>query len=106
MGIPDEVAQAILVKLARFEIEAFDRARRIAPARSPEVAACDLAREAAVQDTLRRAIWLRDREVARAPLRHVAHLLGVTLQDDCEDWHALAADATRVLLEVSEERAP
>ena len=50
MSLSTEQAQEILVTLARFEIDAFERARRIAPARSPEAAALDLAREAATVD--------------------------------------------------------
>ncbi|MRX52096.1 hypothetical protein GI374_17110 [Paracoccus sp. S-4012] len=104
MALSTQQARDILVRLARFEIEAFERARRVAPSRSREVAAYDLAREAATQETLRRVL-LRDREVTRAPLRHVAQLLGVRLEKDSEDWLGLAIDATRVLLDVSEGRA-
>jgi len=104
-SLSTEQAQTMLVTLARFEIEAFERARRIAPARSAEAAAFDLAREAATQETLRRALFLRDREVARAPLRNVAQLLGLKLDEEREDWLALAIEATRVLLDVSAERA-
>jgi hypothetical protein len=43
--------------------------------------------------------------VVRAPLRHVAQLLGLTLDEDGEDWLALAIEAKRVLLDVSRERA-
>ncbi|MBP1804217.1 DUF6538 domain-containing protein [Rubellimicrobium aerolatum] len=105
MGLSTEEARRMLMTLARFEIEAFERTRALAPTRSPEAAACDLARETATQETLRRALLLRDREVARAPLRHVARLLGVALDEEAEDWRALAVEATRVLLDVSAERA-
>ncbi|TMV14583.1 DUF6538 domain-containing protein [Arenibacterium halophilum] len=105
MTIAPEMTNSLLTGLARFEIEAFERSRALAGSRSPEVAALDLEREAALQDTLRRAIYLGDREVARAPLRNVAALLGLALDEADQDWTALAYEATRVLLDVSAERA-
>lgn len=105
MTIAPEMTDTLLTGLARFEIEAFERSRALAGSRSPEVAALDLEREAALQDTLRRAIYLGDREVARAPLRNVAAHLGVLLDESDQDWTALAYEATRVLLDVSTERA-
>ncbi|SIO10211.1 Phage integrase family protein [Rhodovulum sp. ES.010] len=99
-----ELMDRFLTALVRFELEAFEQARAVAPRRSPEDAAFALDREAALQDTLRQAILLRDREVARAPLRHVARRLGLPLPEDDTDWQALAMTAVRVLLDLSEER--
>lgn len=95
----------MLESLARFEIEAFERTRAVASPRSPEAAALGLRREEALQNTLRQALWLGDREVACQPLRHVAAQLGIALDEGDEDWPALAYETTKVLLDVSQERA-
>ncbi|MFC0200525.1 hypothetical protein, partial [Paracoccus rhizosphaerae] len=105
MAIAPETQVRMLESLARFEIEAFERARATAGWRSSDAAAMDLRREEALQATLRQALYLGDREVARQPLRHVAAQLGVELDEADEDWTALAYEATKVLLDVSQERA-
>ena len=104
MAIAPDTQIWMLESLARFEIEAFERARAIAGPRSPENAAIDLRREEALQATLRQALWLGDRDAARHPLRHVAAQLGIEIDDADEDWTALAYEATKVLLDVSQER--
>jgi hypothetical protein len=38
------------------------------------------------------------------PLRHIAEQLGITLDEEDLDWKRLAIEATKVLLDVSEER--
>ncbi|SFP20885.1 hypothetical protein SAMN04488047_103285, partial [Tranquillimonas alkanivorans] len=105
MPIAPEIADRLLTELVRFEIDAFERVRAMAPRRCPEAAAHEQQREAALQETLRRAIELRDREVARQPLRCVAELLGIALDESDPDWQWLAIEATRVLIDVSAERA-
>lgn len=65
----------------------------------------DLRREEALQAILRRALHLGDREVARRPLRHVAAQLGLEFDETQPDWTALACEATKVFLDVSQERA-
>lgn len=104
MAIAPDTQIWMLESLARFEIEAFERARAIAGPRSSENAAIDLRREEALQATLRQALWLGDRDAARHPLRHVAAQLGIEIDDADEDWTALAYEATKVLLDVSQER--
>jgi hypothetical protein len=104
MALAPHIAETLLISLARFEIEAFERARALADPRSPDVAEIDLRREEALQATLRQALFLGDREVARAPLAHVAERLGIALDEADRDWKALAYEATKVLLDVSEER--
>jgi integrase len=104
MALAPHIAETLLISLARFEIEAFERARALADTRSPDVAEIDLRREEALQATLRQALFLGDREVARAPLAHVAERLGIALDEADRDWKALAYEATKVLLDVSEER--
>ncbi len=105
MAITPETQALMLESLARFEIGAFERGRSRGGPRSPEFAAHELRREEAMQTTLRHAIYLGDREVARDPLRHVAVQLGIKLDESYVDWTALAYQATRVLLDVSQERA-
>ncbi|MDO5758028.1 MAG: hypothetical protein Q4P24_11015 [Rhodobacterales bacterium] len=105
MAIAPETQIWMLESLARFEIEAFERARAIAGPRRSEAAAVEFQREEVLQATLRQALWLRDREVARHPLRHVAAQLGIEVDDSEEDWAALSYEATKVLLDVSQERA-
>lgn len=105
MAIAPETQIWMLEGLARFEIEAFERARAIAGPRSAEAAALGLRREEVLQATLHQALWLGDREVARHPLRHVAAHLGIEIDEADEDWAALAYEATKVLLDVSQERA-
>lgn len=104
MPIAPDVIETVLTELFRFEIAAFEEVRRHAPTRSREAAEADQRREALIQDTLRHALFLRDREAARAPLRRIATHLGIEISEDDPDWRGLAVDATRVLLEVSEER--
>ncbi|TNF12992.1 MAG: hypothetical protein EP320_10450 [Rhodobacteraceae bacterium] len=105
MAIAPEIQVRMLESLARFEIEAFERTRAVAAPRSPEAAAQGLRREEALQTTLRQAIYLGDREVARRPLHHVAAHLGIELDESDEDWTALAYEATKVLLDISQERS-
>ena len=105
MAIAPDIQIRMLESLARFEIEAFERTRSLAAPRSQEAAVYDLRREEALQTTLRQAIYLNDREVAQRPLLHVAAHLGIELNEGDEDWCALAYEATKVLLDVSYERA-
>jgi len=105
MAIAPETQVQLLESLARFEIAAFERARAVAGPRSAEAAAMDLRREEALQTTLRQALYFGNREVAQRPLRHVAAQLGLALDEADEDWVSLAYEATKVLLDVSQERA-
>ena len=105
MAIATDTQFSLLESLARFEIDAFERARAVAGPRDPQAAALELRREEALQDVLRQALHLGDREVARRPLRRVAARLGIELAETDEDWTALAYEATKVLLDVSRERA-
>lgn len=72
----------ILMTLARFEIEAADRIRALEDQLTPEAADFALRRERAMQNTLREALLLRNREVARLPLQHVAEQLRIELPND------------------------
>ena len=52
MAIAPEIQERLLESLARFEIEAFERARAYAGPRSPDAAALELRREEALQKVL------------------------------------------------------
>lgn len=82
MPIAPKLAETLLVDLARFEIAAFEHA------------ALDRTREEATEEALRVAL----------ALRAAADRLGVTLDEDEDDWRALAIEATKVLIDVSRER--
>ena len=97
--------ERVLTELVRFEIAASDNARAIAPERTREEAQQAIQREHALQATLRDALLLRNREVAREPVRAAAERLGVQVSEDNSDWMALAYEATRVLLDLSMERS-
>lgn len=81
MAIAHETQVWMLESLARFEIEAFERARAVAGPRSPENAAIDLRREEALQprhatseqshsDHLESRPRTEDRKSPAAPFRH------------------------------------
>ncbi len=103
MPIAPDIFERLLVELCRFLIESADLAREIAPARTPDVAAYELACANAATETLRQAIALRDRDIARQPLRDLAARLGVTLDEADPDWQRLAFRALRVMLDAQQE---
>lgn len=100
----DATLAAVVTELISFEIEAFEQSRAIADPRTREVARYESRREEALQEVLRDAIFLRDWEVARDPLKGVAQRLGLELPEDPHDWRRLASRATLAMLEVSQER--
>ncbi|KPN62278.1 hypothetical protein AKJ29_08490 [Aliiroseovarius crassostreae] len=97
--------ERVLTELVRFEIAASDAARAIAPERTHKEAQMAAERELVLQNTLREALLLRNREVARSPVRAAAERLGVQISEDSSDWMALAYEATRVLLDLSNEKS-
>ncbi|QCO55361.1 hypothetical protein EOK75_05975 [Pseudorhodobacter turbinis] len=103
MAIAPYTMESILTELCRFIIDAAEAAREIAPCRTPEVAAYELACVNAAIDTLRHAIAMRDRQSARGPLQEVANRLGLVLDENDPDWQRLAFRALRVILEAQEE---
>ncbi len=105
MAIAPDIMERLLVELCRFLIEVADLAREGAPMRTPEIAAHEAECAAAAVDTIRQAIVLRDREIARDPLRQVAARLGIELEEEDPDWQRLAFRALRVMLDVEEENA-
>lgn len=103
MAIAPHTMESILTELCRFIIDAAEAAREIAPCRTPEVAAYELACVNAAIDTLRHAIAMRDRQPARGPLQEVAHRLGLPIDENDPDWQRLAFRALRVMVEAQEE---
>jgi integrase len=103
MAISPSDMDALLVGLCRFQIEAADLAREIAPTRTLEAATYEQACAEAALGTLRQAILLRDREPARAPLQAVAARLGIALDEADEDYPRLALRALEAMLEAGGE---
>ncbi len=103
MPIAPEIAEQILVDMARFLIESFDRQRALAPTRSLAVAEEELRQEQAWRTSLKQSLFCRDRGIVRPPLRETALRLGITLDEDGPDWLNLAIEATKLLIDVSEE---
>lgn len=92
MAISPSDMDALPVGLCRFQIEAADLAREIAPTRTLQATACEQACAEAALAALRQAILLRDREPARAPLRPVAKRLGLTLDEADEGFRRRFVD--------------
>ncbi len=94
----------LLTELARCQIAAHEALRASAEPRSEAAANFAAQTERATRDMLRRALALGDRTPVTEPLREMARLLGVTLDETKSDWRALAFEALRVMLDVSRER--
>lgn len=106
MSLSSKDIDRIVSTFARFEIEAGNRERALGDPRSPQLAQAAMEREAARQAVLRQAFFERDYAVAQEPLRHVAAYLGIELPEaGCEDARILAYEATRVMLDNSEDKA-
>ena len=85
MAIAPDIMERLLVELCRFLVEAADLAREIAPLRTPDIAAYELACANAAVEIMRQATTTRDRKMAQGPLRHVAARLGVTIDESDPD---------------------
>ncbi|MEO0750959.1 MAG: site-specific integrase [Pseudomonadota bacterium] len=103
MAITPAEMEHLLVALMRFQIEAADCARELAPSRTLEAARYEQDCATAALDTLRQAVFLRDREIARQPLRDVADRLGITLDEQDPDWNRLAIRALQTMISAGEE---
>jgi len=95
----------IINEIVRFEIAATDYARSVAPERTYAEAELTVRREHALQETLREALFLNNRDAAREPIRDAANRLGVQIDETTNDWMALAHETTRVMMDLSKERA-
>ncbi|QFS83017.1 Phage integrase family protein [Roseivivax sp. THAF197b] len=105
MSLTAQDTSRLLTELARFEIAAADAMRASEDPRSALAAQASLDRERAIQDCLRDAYFRRDYSVVEEPLRAVAQNIGVALPDFASpDARWIAHEATRVLLDVSQER--
>lgn len=105
MPVSAQLIIAILTDVRDQEIRAFEARRATAPARDDAAVSAALARETQIQAALRQAIALGERDTALEPLKAALTRAGISLFDAHEDWAALAHNANRVLLEVSQERA-
>jgi hypothetical protein len=105
MAIEPQIMERYLQELGRFLVEAAEAAREVAPQMTAEAAAYEAACSQAAIDALRHALYLRDREPARQPLRDVANRLGLTLDEADTDWPRLAYRALRIMLDAKEENA-
>ena len=103
MPISPDIMERLLDGLSRFLIDVAEAARDVAPIRTPEVAAYELQCYEAAIVTVRDAIQLRDRDMARDPLRQVADRLGIPLDETDPDWQRLAYRASRIILDAKEE---
>ena len=103
MPIGPETITKILTELCRFQIEAADLAREVAPQRTLEAATYEEACAAAALGTLRQAIALLDRSATREPLRQVAARLGIALDEEDLDYQRLAMCALQAMIEAGEE---
>jgi hypothetical protein len=103
MALKPELIDGMLEALCRFQIDAAEAAREMAPTRSAEAIAYEARCGSAALDTLRSALACRDREIVRQPLRDVAARLGVVLDETDPDYSRLAYRALRVMLDVEEE---
>ena len=105
MPISAEIMTALLREVRDHEISAFERVRARSAEREPVDVDAALSREAAVQDALREAIALGRRETAAPLLKAAARRLGLALDETDPDFSALGHHATRLLIEISAERA-
>ncbi|MDF0595041.1 hypothetical protein [Psychromarinibacter halotolerans] len=103
MAISPDIMERLLDGLSRFLIDVAEAAREVAPIRTPEVAAYELQCSEAAIVTARDAIRLRDRDMARDPLRQVTDRLGIPLDETDPDWQRLAYRASRIILNAKEE---
>lgn len=105
MPILAETMIAILKAVREHEISAHEAVRSGSAERSPAEVDAALRREAAIQEALRDAIALGKRDMA-APLLHAAaQRLGILLDANDPDFPVLSHKATRLLVEISAERA-
>ena len=105
MAISAEMIGAILKAVRDHEVSAHERTRARAPERSPAEVEAALSREEAIQEALRDAIALGKRDTAAPLLQAAANRLGMLLNTEDPDFPVLSHKATRLLVEISAERA-
>lgn len=99
-----DVMTNILMTYANLEVQASDRVRALTGPRSRQAAEAALAIEAASRTALRDAIFRCDKGPALNPIHATAQHLGITLDEEEEDFSILADKMMRLLIELSEER--
>lgn len=104
IDVSPETMTHIFVTYSRLEIETADRLRALTGPRTREAAEAALALEAATRASLRDAIFLCDKSPALDPIRSTAAHLGISINEDEEDFSILADKMLRLMVEVSEEK--
>jgi hypothetical protein len=97
--------ERVVVDLMRFELEAREAARAVAPARASAEIEAALRIEEATRQTLVRAIAHNDYYVVAHPVNAALARLGVAVEEDGDDWRRLARRAAIGLVAVCEENA-
>ncbi|SEA96237.1 site-specific integrase [Rubrimonas cliftonensis] len=100
-----EDIERVVVDLMRFELEAREAARAVAPARASADIEAALRIEAASRQTLVAAIAHNDYAAVADPVRAALARLGVALAEDAPDWRMVARRAAIGLVAVCEENA-
>lgn len=102
--MPPEMMTQIMINYARIEIETSDQLRQVTGPRTREAAEAALAVEAAARASLRDAIFLCDRTPALSPIHDTAARLGISIDEQEEDFGVLAGKMVRLMIELSEEK--
>jgi integrase len=97
--------ERVVVDLMRFELEAREAARAVAPARAPAEIEAALRIEAATRQTLVAAIAHNDYAAVAQPVNAALARLGVAVAEDAPDWRMAARRAAIGLVAVCEENA-
>ena len=97
--------ERVVLDLMRFELEAREAARAVAPARADAEIEAALRIEAATRATLVAALARRDYAALAAPINAALARLGVEVAEDAPDWRILARRAAIGLVAVCEENA-
>lgn len=107
MSLSPNIMLEVLRQVRSFELAAYDRRRASQGQRTLADVEAAISREHAIQDVLRRALTVNDGSHAVGPTRRAMEALGLTEPNSEEDpdWQTLMFHSTRVLLDVSEDRA-
>jgi integrase len=97
--------ERVILELMRFELDATEALRALAPVRGPAEVAAALALAAATRETLRAALVYNDYAAVRSPLAAACARLGLAVDPEAPDGRRLARRAARALIEVSDENA-
>ena len=97
--------ERVILELMRFELDATEALRALAPLRGPAEVSAALALAAATRETLRAALVYNDYAAVRSPLAAACARLGLGVDTESPDGRRLARRAAQALIEVSDENA-